>query len=74
MSILSTNVVGKLFASLVASGQYVVTITGVKAIDDVALIDAHRSRMARSVHYDLSDQNDGGVIKKSLRAFLKVMK
>ena len=70
----STNFVRKLFTSLVASGESVDAITWNTAIDDLVKIDAHSAAMARSVHYDVSDMIDGGVIKKSVRAFLSVMK
>ena len=70
----STNFVRKLFTSLVAAVQNVDASTWDQAIDDFAWIDAHSSNIARSFHYEVSDQIDGGVIKKSLRAFMSVMK
>ena len=70
----STNFVRKLFTSLVSSGESVDSITWNTAIDELAKIDAHSAAMARSIHYDVSDMIDGGVIKKSVRAFLSVMK
>ena len=44
------------------------------AIDDLAKMDAHSAGTVRSVPYDVSDMIDGGVMKKSVRAFLSVMK
>ena len=41
------------------------------AIDDLAKIDAHSAAVTRSVHTDMIDV---GVTKKSVRAFLNVMK
>ena len=70
----STNFARKLFTSLVACGDSVDSTTWDKAIDDLAEIDAHSSRVARSTHHDVSDSLGGGVIKKSLRAFQSVMK
>ena len=43
-------------------------------VDDLAKIDAHSAAVARSVLYDVSDMIDGGVTKKSVRAFLSVTK
>ena len=44
------------------------------AIDALAKTDAHSAAVARSVHFDVSDMIDASVTKKSVRAFLSVMK
>ena len=57
-----------------ASGESVDSVARSTAIDDLAKIDAHSAAVARSVLYDVTAMSDGGVIKKSVRAFLSVMK
>ena len=57
-----------------AFGESVDSVARSTAIDDLAKIDAHGAAVARSVHCDASDMIDGGVMKKSVRAFLSVIK
>ena len=40
-----------------------------KALKDLAEIDAHSEAMASSLHYDLSEMVEGPLIKKSIRSF-----
>ena len=70
----STIFVRKLLARLVASGETADSVARSTAIDDLANLDAHSAAVARSVHCDASDMSDGGVTKKSVRAFLSVTK
>ena len=70
----SANCVRKLLARLVASGETADSVARSTAIDHLAKIDAQSAAVARSVHCDVTDMSDGGVIKKSVRAFLSVMK
>ena len=60
--------------SLVASGESADSVARSTAVDDLAKMDAHSAAVARSVPYDASDMIDGGVMMKSVRAFLGVMK
>ena len=53
-----------------ASGESADSVARGAAIDDLAKIDAHSAAVARSVRYDVGDMIDGGVMKKSVRAFL----
>ena len=69
----NTNFVRKLLATLISAGESVGE-SWTHAVEDLAHIDAHSAKMAMSVHYDMSDRNNGGVIKKSVRAFYAVMK
>ena len=70
----STIFVRKQLTRLVASGESAESVARSTAVDDLAKIDAHSAAVARSVHCDVTDMIDGGVIKKSVRAFLNVMK
>ena len=70
----SSIFVHKLLTRLVAFGVSVDSVARSTAIDDLAKIDAHGAAVARSVHCDVTDMSDGGVIKKSVRAFLNVTK
>ena len=70
----STNFVRKLLARLVASGESADSVARSTAVDDLANLDGHGAAVARSVHCDVRDMIDGGVVKKSVRAFLSVMK
>ena len=66
----STNFVRKQLTRLVASGESADSVARSTAVDDLAKIDAHSAAVARSA----SDMIDGGVMKKSVRAFLSVTK
>ena len=68
----STIFVRKLLKWL--QGESADSVAQTTAIDDLAKIDAHSAAVARTVHYDASDMIDGGVIKKSVRAFLSFTK
>ena len=68
----STIFVRKLLKWLL--GESADSVARSTAIDDLAKIDAHSAAMVRSVLYDARDMIDGGVTKKSVRAFLNVMK
>ena len=57
-----------------ASGDSADSVARSTAIDDLAKMDAHSAAVAGSVHCDASDMIDGGVTKKSVRAFLSVTK
>lgn len=46
---------------------------GKTAIDDLATIDAHSATMARSTRCNVSDRVKGGVITKSVRAFVSIV-
>ena len=70
----STIFVRKLLTSPVATGESADSGARSTAINDLAKIDAHSAAVARSVHCDVTDMSDGGVTKKSVRAFLSVTK
>ena len=57
-----------------ASGESADSVARSVGIDDLAKIDAHSAAVARPVHCDVSYMIDGGVLKKSVRAFLSVTK
>ena len=45
-------------------------------VEDLAMIDAHSATMARSVHYNVSDEKtrESVIKKKTMRAYVAVMK
>ena len=65
--------VRKLFGTLICAGHSASGTEYEQAIDDLAEIDAHSATMARTVHYNVSDRIEGGMIKKSVRSFYAVM-
>ena len=69
----NTNFSRKLFGTLICAGHSASGTEYEQAIDDLAEIDAHSATMARTVHYNVSDRIEGGIIKKSVKSFYAVM-
>ena len=70
----NSNFVRKLFATQTSAGDAVDKKSWKKAVKDLASIDAHSAKMAETIHYNLSDRVNNGVVKKSVRAFVDIMK
>lgn len=69
----NSNFIRKLFHTKVAEGDVVAEQTWLSLMKDLAAIDCHSIAIANSEHYDLSERTQGGIVKKSHRAYVSIM-